>query len=79
MCFLNTGRNVVKAFELIKLLGSERGFRSISLAGEVLSMSDGQKVYKKADGRLPRISLKNPPELRLALIIRELKGISCLR
>ena len=66
-------------YTLIKLLGSERGFRSISLAGEILSMSDGQKVYKKADGRLPRISLKNPPELRLALIIRELKGIPCLK
>ena len=63
----------------IKLLASERGFRLVSLNGEILSMSDGQKVYKKSDGRLPRISLKNPPELRLAMIIRELKGIPCLR
>lgn len=66
-------------YTLIKLLGSERGFRSISLLGEILSFSDGQRVYKKADGRLPRISARNPIPLRLALIIRELKGIPCVK
>lgn len=66
-------------YTLIRLLGSERGFRSVSLQGEVLSLSDGRKVYKRADGKLPRISSKNPFELRLALIIRELKGLPCLR
>lgn len=66
-------------YTLIRLLGAERGFRSVSLQGEILSLSDGQKVFKRADGKLPRISSKNPPELRLALIIRELKGIPCLR
>ena len=66
-------------YTLLKLLGSERGFSMISLQGEILSLSDGQKVYKKSDGRLPRISLKNPAELRLALIIRELKAIPCVR
>ncbi|MBR2508169.1 MAG: transcription-repair coupling factor [Lentisphaeria bacterium] len=65
-------------YTLIKLLASERGFRSVSLLGEVLSLSDGQRVYRKNDGRLPRISLRNPVDLRLALIIRELKGIPCL-
>lgn len=66
-------------YTLLKLLGSERGFKTISLQGEILSLSDGQKMYKKEDGRLPRISLRNPPELRLALIIREMKGIPCLK
>lgn len=63
---------------LIKLLASERGFRTVALLGEVLSLSDGQRVFKNKDGRLPRISLRNPVDLRLALIIRELKGIPCL-
>jgi transcription-repair coupling factor (superfamily II helicase) len=66
-------------YTLIRLLGSERGITSISLQGEVLSLSDGNRVYRKADGKLPRISLKNPFELRLTLIIRELKGIPCLK
>ena len=66
-------------YTLIRLLGSERGFTSVSLQGEILSLSDGNKVYRKADGKMPRISSKNPFELRLALIIRELKGIPCLK
>ena len=66
-------------YTLLKLLGSERGFTLISLQGEILSLSDGRKVYKKADGRLPRISLRNPPELRLLLVIKELKSIPCVR